>query len=378
MNSLSHLTVLRGILTDPLMRAFAESDRQTFLSLLYECGAEENFTAYLENAVLTDENPFSKLCASGKTPSSYLTEAFIADLKELKSALDAATPIGYAKGSGNAMFGNWDAETADTLSRYYASNGFGRYLFHKAFRFECGEPVPIAFPSAIALSDLKGYEREKEEIENNLESFTAGLPFSDMLLYGDRGTGKSSTVHAFVNRYFSRKLRLVEISKEEIPSLPRLKTKLASVPMFFIIFIDDFSLAETDERISLLKASLQGSMEGHVENVMIVATSNRRHIVDERFDSRRDSVHRNDNEQELLSLSDRFGLTVLFSPTNKESYLSIVRELAADAQLRLQEEELFFLAERWALIKGGRSPRKARQFIDFASSREKRGLKIEF
>ena len=218
---------------------------------------------------------------------------------------------------------------------------------------------------------------KKKEVRDNFESFVAGLPYADMLLYGDRGTGKSSTVHAMINLYADKKLRLVEIDKENILSLPMLKTKLADVPMKFVVFIDDFSLREDDDRVSTLKAALQGSMEGHVGNVMIVATSNRRHIVEENFATRMDSVHAGDSEEELLSLSDRFGITVLFASVNKQSYLSIVHAIATDMQVKTSAETLDLLAERWAILRGGRSPRRARQFVEFVYACEQKGVPVE-
>ena len=240
-----------------------------------------------------------------------------------------------------------------------------------------GELRPILTPSRVTLSDLKGYESEKAEVRDNFENFVSGLPYSDMLLYGDRGTGKSSTVHAMVNAFAEKKLRLVEIDKENILALPRLRAMLSAEPMKFVVFIDDFSLREEDDRVSTLKAALQGSMEGHAGNVMIVATSNRRHIVEENFSSRMNSVHAGDSEEELLSLSDRFGITVLFSTTGKQEYLAIVRALAADAGLKTDGEELSLLAERWALVRGGRSPRRARQFVDYLYACERKGKKAE-
>ena len=196
-------------------------------------------------------------------------------------------------------------------------------------------------------------------------------------MYGDRGTGKSSTVHAMVNLFRGQKLRLVEIAKENVLALPELKTRLAAEPMKFVVFIDDFSLQESDDRVSTLKAALQGSMEGHVGNVMIVATSNRRHIVEENFSSRMNSVHMGDSEEELLSVSDRFGITVLFAATNKQEYLAIVRAVAADMGLKTPAEILESLAERWALVRGGRSPRRARQFVDYAYACEQKGREID-
>lgn len=186
-----------------------------------------------------------------------------------------------------------------------------------------------------------------------------------MLLYGDKGTGKSSTIHAMLNKYAERGLRAVEIPKEQIREINALKETLASLPFKFMIFIDDLSLEEHDEKVASLKASLEGSMNEKSANVMIAATSNRRHILKENFSDRDNSVHASDTMAEQLSLSDRFGLTVLFSSTGKAEYLSIVRQLSKDRDIGTADEELCSLAERWALSKGGRSPRRAKQFVDY-------------
>ena len=198
-----------------------------------------------------------------------------------------------------------------------------------------------------------------------------------MLLYGDRGTGKSSTVHAMLNRYFESGLRIVELNKENMLDLPKLRQILSSNPLRFIIFIDDLSLNEGDDKISGLKAALEGSVAGKTDNTMIVATSNRRHIVKESLSDRENSVHVNDSLQEQLSLSDRFGITVLFSSTGKAEYLSIVAGLCADYKIEYNEH-IADLAERWALSKGGRSPRRARQFADLALSCIKKHEEIGF
>ena len=378
---LSGLTVLSGILNDPLIAAFAAADgkksKVQFLRRLYERGAETSFAAYVANAVLADENAFSRVCAAGKRPSSYVRGAYLNDLALIRETLDEAEEEGFCKGKLPAPFGSTDEATVRRLSALYRKEGYGRYLLHDAFRFCEGELVPVLSPSETTLSDLKGYEREKAEVRDNFENFVRGLPYADMLLYGDRGTGKSSTVHAMVNLFRGQKLRLVEIAKENVLALPELKTRLAAEPMKFVVFIDDFSLQESDDRVSTLKAALQGSMEGHVGNVMIVATSNRRHIVEENFSSRMNSVHMGDSEEELLSLSDRFGMTVLFAATNKQEYLAIVRAVAADMGLKTPAEVLESLAERWALVRGGRSPRRARQFVDYAYACEQKGREID-
>lgn len=378
---LSGLTVLHGILRDPLIAAFAAVDgkksRTQFLRKLYERRAETAFASYVADAVLSDENAFSKACAACGRASSFVREAYLADIRLIGEALENAEEDGFRMGKAPAPFGNWDETTVRRLAALYKKNGYGRYLLHDAFRFQAGELVPIFSPSDVSLADLKGYAREKAEVKDNFENFVRGLPYADMLLYGDRGTGKSSTVHAMVNLFRTQKLRLVEIAKENVLALPVLKTRLADEPMKFVVFIDDFSLQESDDRVSTLKAALQGSMEGHVGNVMIVATSNRRHIVEENFSSRMNSVHAGDSEEELLSLSDRFGITVLFAATNKEAYLAIVRELAADMGLKTPAETLDALAERWALIRGGRSPRRARQFVDYVYACEHKDAEID-
>ncbi len=371
--------VLDGIFQNEAVEAFAvyselqsEENRSRFLRAIFRVGAQDDFLKYLSYVIVSNENAFSRACAKGE-PSPYLVEAYANDLKEIDRAVACLNEGGFCKGSFAHRLRTRDLDAAWRMQEYYAQNGYGVYLNYTAFRFANGELSPILTPSTVTLSDLKGFEREKEEVRDNFENFVRGLPYSDMLLYGDRGTGKSSTVHAMVNEFYMQKLRLVELNKEELLTLPRLKSILADVPMKFIVFIDDFSLSESDDRFSTLKASLQGTMEGCANNVMIVATSNRRHIVEENFDTRNNSVHAADSEQELLSLADRFGITVLFTSTNKHDYLYIVHELAKDEGVKLSGERLDLLAERWALLKGGRSPRRAKQFIGYVSASEQKG-----
>lgn len=379
-----NLTVLTGMLSDPLIAAFkdyrnrpTELSRANFLHELFERRAENNFSEYVSKVVLSDENAFSRTCAAGETISPFLQKAYINDLVEIGKALDF-TSSDFAMGSPASPIKSWDEKAANLLYGYYQSTGYGKYLSYAEFRYD---PVlgiiPITAPVAVKLGDLKGYEHEKAEVYDNLENFVKGLPCSDMLLYGDRGTGKSSTVHAMTDAFFSQKLRLVEISKGNIADLTKLKDILSSIPLRFLIFIDDFSLGEQDDRISMLKVALQGSAE-RAENVMIVATSNRRHIVEESLSSRENSLHREENEQDLLSLSDRFGVTVLYSATNKADYLSIVHALAKDVKLKYSVETLDSLAERWALLKGGRSPRRAKQLVGFLIACQKKGKEPNF
>lgn len=383
-----YFTVLRNLENDPLLNKYfryrdenTEEAKADFLGELYAVGAQDNLTAYITDKILCDENPFSVAAAKGQKASQFIVKSYKRDLRTIQEILNNDFPYSYyAIGMTHAPFYTpWNGGTTiNLLKRFYAAHGYGIYIKNKAFRYEGGKLSPIASTSDVQLSDLKDYEREKKLISENIESFLKGLPYSDMLLYGERGTGKSSTVHAMLNRYFSEGLRIVELSKENILLLPRLESMLSENPLKFMIYIDDLSLSGGDERISSLKAALEGSMEGYSKNVMIVATSNRRHIVDEKFSSREDSVHSGDSMQEELSLSDRFGLSVLFTTTTKDEYLSIVGQLADDAEVKCERQKLNALAEQWALRKGGRSPRRARQFIDLVISSEAKNIPIEF
>ncbi len=352
-----------------------------FLAELYEYGGETALLKTVGDLVLYDENPFSRAAAAGKS-SVFLRSAFAEDVKTLFSAAEKAEERSggkyFCSGERNEHFSADPEKDALRLEGFYRRYGYGDYVRYGAFLFKDGNIAPIENAPDIRLSDLKDYEEEKRLIAANIENLIAGLPALDMLLYGERGTGKSSTVHAMANEYFAEGLRIVELSKEQLLSLPLLKEKLGAVPLKFIIYIDDLSLTEGDERFTSLKAALEGSFGVKGKNTIVCATSNRRHIVKESFSDRRDSIHENECMQEQLSLSDRFGLTVLFSSTNKAQYLSIVNQLADDCGLKTPREELFRLAEQWAISKGGRSPRRARQFIDSAYAAEQRKMALEF
>ena len=376
------LLILYRLKDDTLLSSFFDwkargADAQTvFLRNLYDAGAQDDFSKYVKDKILYDENVFSVSCA-GKTPlSPYVERAYAADVEKLISL------VYETAGNGFFRIGNALPQSADGFLRYakgiYERYGYGDFIRYRAFGYEGGKLIPVENPPTVALSDLKDYREEKKIISSNIENFLNGLSHADMLLYGERGTGKSSTVHAMLNRYFEEGLRLVELSKENMLALSELKEKLGKIPLKFLVYIDDLSLNAGDGRISSLKASLEGGAAGNTQNSMIVATSNRRHIIDEKFSLRADSVHAGDSMQEELSLSDRFGVSVLFSSTDKAQYLSIVRQLADERRLPATPEELELSAERWAIAKGGRSPRRARQFIDLADSCLSKGLPISF
>lgn len=338
------LTVLKNIERDEIFKNFIayiktgdEGSYSDFLYSLFDKEAQDNFAAYTADKILYDENPFSVSAASGKPLSPYLERAFKNDLRKIYDCIYSKKgSVDYNTGEASAPFsGDWgNDKTIGNLKDFYAAHGYGKYINYRAFSYRDGELTPIENASSVRLSDLKDYENEKKIISDNIENLLKGYPHSDMLLYGERGTGKSSTMHAMINRYFPDGLRIVELSKENMLDLNLLKSKLSEIPLKFIIYLDDLSLNGGDERISSLKAALEGSMDGHATNTMIVATSNRRHIIDEKFSSRDDSVHSGDSLQEELSLSDRFGISVLFTTTTKPQYLSIINQLADDARVK--------------------------------------------
>lgn len=393
------LILLRDVMQDRALSAFADAIRHDdlksyalALELLLEEDMQNSLAAYMTDKILHCDNLFARRSFAG-TATPEIRQAYAHDLHILQKLAECAAhpPEKIAKaiaagfpslseGAANEILGKtWgDEKTLDRLSQFHARNGYGIFIGNKAFTFENGRLKPVRNTSCVTLADLKDYETEKKAIVDNTVSFLRGLPCSNMLLYGDKGTGKSSTIHAVLNQYAEQGLRAVEIPKDRIKEIDAVKEVLVGLPFKFFLFIDDLSLEERDDKVTSLKASLEGSLSEKGSNVMIVATSNRRHILKENFSDRENSVHARDTMEEQLSLSDRFGLTVCFSSTGKAEYLSIVRQLAADRKLEIGEEELFALAERWALVKGGRSPRRAKQFIDYVYACTAKQIPIEF
>ena len=230
---------------------------------------------------------------------------------------------------------------------------------------EDGQITPVQNPDETKLSDLIDYEREQKVIMDNTKALLEGLPAANILLTGDAGTGKSSTVKAVVNELCDNGLRIIEVRKEQLHGIPKILDELTKNPLKFILFIDDLSFTKDDDNFSALKAILEGSVSAKSNNVVIYATSNRRHLVKENFSDREgDDVHFNDTMQELLSLSERFGIQLTFSRPDKATYLDIVHNLADKQAITYDTEKLDTAAEKFALKRGTRSARAAKQFID--------------
>ncbi|WP_224411621.1 ATP-binding protein [Oscillatoria salina] len=264
---------------------------------------------------------------------------------------------------------NW-ADAIPELARYYQEKGTGLFAQYKALRWQQNQLIGIPNPDPIQLEEIVGYEYQKENLLKNTEFLLAGYSALHVLLYGSRGSGKSSLVKALLQKFRDSKLRLIEVAKSELKDLPIIVEKLRNLPQKFIIFVDDLSFEEDDEAFKALKVVLEGNVTARAQNVVVYATSNRRHLVREFFRDRprprdNDEVHPWDTVQEKLSFSDRFGLTLTFEPANQDTYLEIVRHLAKLEKIVISNEELEFQAKQWATRHNGRSGRTARQFIDF-------------
>lgn len=256
-------------------------------------------------------------------------------------------------------FGNCEG-----LCQLYRKHGFGYFARANAYQIVDNQFQPIEHPDPIRLTDLKGYTLEKKTIRDNTLALLAGKTSNNILLYGDKGCGKSSTVKAIANEYADRGLKIIEMPMSEIQAFPMICERIAHSPFKFILFLDDLTFNSEDERFVALKAFIEGGVAGKPNNLVIYATSNRRHIIREKFSEREgDDIHRRDAMESAASLSDRFGIQITFSKPVKNEYLSIVEQLAEDYGLTLDSDKLHLLAERFATRRGGRSPRTARQFI---------------
>lgn len=260
---------------------------------------------------------------------------------------------------------------AEDLAGHWHTHGLGLFALHRAARWSSrdgGRLEPLTHPDPIRLSDLVAYDTERAPLLRNTERFLTGYPAHHVLIYGERGTGKSSTVKALLQAYGDRGLRLVEIGKDDLDDLSRVLVLLRDHPQRFILFVDDLSFEEQETQYKALKAALEGRVEAWPTNVVLYVTTNRRHLVKERFSDREPpeegEIRPRDTMEEKQSLSDRFGLHVTFPSPDQQRYVTIAHSLARAHGINLPEDELRRRAIQWTLWHNGRSCRSARQFID--------------
>lgn len=375
---------------------------------LFNANKDLSFREYIVDEMLLDHNPYNVgLEVRGELPSfidngvrnelKVLSEIvkvnskvikeimkekysdISSDVERIDSLIDwginekkyvAKTQMPYELIKEKLMNSSDWTECLRDLSKFHRENGTGRAPAYSAFvweRFENeeeGHLREITNPDPIRLSELIGYEEQKKDIINNTVNFINGIPSNNLLLYGSRGTGKSSTVKAILNEYYDKGLRLIEVDKEQLSDFTRIIRLLRHKKQKFIIFVDDLVFEENEASYSALKTILEGRIENRPSNILIYATTNRRHLIKEKF-SDRDEVHGRDTQEEQLSLADRFGITISFFAPNQKEFLKIVDGLAESRKLDVDVETLHSEALKWEKWYNGRSPRSARQFLDW-------------
>ena len=385
------LVVFRSLLDDPVVARLVDlTDRMEagapgygpvcdavaqFEAALFE--HTTNWGSYLSAAVLEAETVCVRQAASG-TLAPALQTALDSELAFLQALCgltldELLAAAGSATGQAQelAFLPRWETSSIDLPAAYaqrmseVGKKGYGMFAKHHVFTVENGQLVPVKYPDPQRLSELPGYEKEREKVIANTKALLAGMPANNVLLYGDAGTGKSSAVKAIANEFAPEGLRLVEVKKNQLYQIPDLMDKLAANPLKFILFIDDLSFTANDDNFAALKAILEGSVGGRAKNIAVYATSNRRHLIKETLTDRTgDDIHEADTRQELMSLSARFGLTVTFQRPEKARFENILAELAKQHGIDMPMDQLLVKAEAFAIRAGGRSPRVAKQFIE--------------
>ena len=394
-----------------IRRIYAEIKR--LLDLATKYGFDQNlWHNYLTFLLITNENSFSLTAerrGAGEGTVNHFAKSdfrifrnlFRFDFSEIENALgiDCFSTISnyraIAKSEKNyyrsvsekvQWLSNQLANVQDEdefftlVTDFYRMHGVGMFGLNRAFRIKNeGNGVmflPINNTDKIMLSDMVGYEIQKKALTENTEAFLRGIPANNVLLYGDAGTGKSSCVKALINEYYADGLRMIEIYKHQFGELSEIIATVKNRNYRFIIFIDDLSFEETELEYKFLKAVIEGGVETRPDNILIYATSNRRHLIKETWNDRNDmefekELHRSDTMEEKLSLSARFGVTINFNAPNRQLFHDIVKELAKRRpNIHIDEAELLNLANRWEIRHGGISGRTAQQFINYLEGRE--------
>lgn len=401
---LDQLIIFRGILQNDLLQTLRNEKTESvktaeLIRIAEELSIEGNILIeYLLHLIAEDENIFSIMAekSSGAVGSS-LMRAAVHDVEILKAFFQHSAEINNI----NGFLRNYqptsrktrpylsplrdvllDQSTryapehaAEFLADHYVRHGYGDMVRYSVFRWEIENGlVPVRYPDRVQMDDLVGYERQKAVLSQNTAAFVHGKPANNVLLVGSRGTGKSSSVKALLNQYAEMGLRLVEITKHDLKHLSVIMQTLRERGKKFILFMDDLSFEEFEVEYRHLKSMMEGGVETKPDNVLIYATSNRRHLVKETWSDRTgansEDIHSWDTVNEKISLSDRFGITLTFAPPNQDEYLRIVESMARKRNIRLPVSELRAEAIKWETAHSGRSGRIAQQFIAHIEGKE--------
>ncbi|MCH5269341.1 MAG: ATP-binding protein [Lachnospiraceae bacterium] len=397
-----------------------KQEREEWKSLFYHCahrlldlagshGFYGNlWHCYLTNLLVNHENSYSMSCEiRGETEGSIndvalhdikiFKEFFDADIESLLQTLDAEDCrilLDYEASEQESKVYNarickricnlakefkncrTESEMKAALTAFYKDYGVGRFGLHKSFRVvhkEDGVHIePILNIAHVKLSDLVGYDLPKQKLVENTEAFVCGRKANNCLLFGDAGTGKSSSIKGIINEYYDRGLRIIEVYKHQFRDLNDVISQIKNRNYKFIIYMDDLSFEDFEIEYKYLKAVIEGGLEKKPENVLIYATSNRRHLVREKYSDKEDRVddlHKGDTVSEKLSLVARFGVTIYFGAPDRKLFREIVLTLAERNGIDMDEEKLLAEANKWELNHGGLSGRTAQQFIDYLAGR---------
>ncbi len=419
-------TVLRDFteMIEALQQGTIERDRETYRGMFYDAlnrlvemanryGFSGNLWCnYLTYLLVNKENAFSTSCEivghvegsinqMAKHDFIRFKELFDFDIRVFDRIFDSgdgAIITDYRNtDSSNKLFnkrirdrigelsaklqnvGTVDEFMEDMIS-FYKDFGVGKLGLHKAFRIARVngkvEIVPITNIAHVHLGDLVGYEIAKKKLIDNTEAFVQGRKANNCLLYGDAGTGKSSSIKGILNEYYDQGLRIIEVYKHQFQDLNELIAQIKNRNYKFIIYMDDLSFEEFETEYKYLKAVIEGGLEKKPDNILIYATSNRRHLIKETYGDKegiREDMHTSDTVQEKLSLVYRFGVTIYFGAPDKKQFQKIVTTLADRYGVRMPEDELLLEANKWELNHGGLSGRTAQQFIDYLLGRPEQG-----
>lgn len=349
----------------------------SFVSVLYNLRSDADLSGAIWDALVDDMNPFLRHRINEVVNPDEATKLSTLITLTAERELELLSEIGSYTSTKfkdemyyDGYLPDFRSSNIDFKERYMelinniGTKGYGIFSKYLMFKIDNGEIVPVKRPDPISTDDLFCYEMQREKVLNNTKAFLDGKPAADVFLYGDAGTGKSSTVKAVAREFADRGLRLVELPKPELDNLSRVIEELSQIPMKFILFFDDITFDADDDRIGILKSILEGAASGDRKNIAIYATSNRRHMIKETFSSRSDEIHATDTIAEQTSLSERFGLRILFEKPNKFTFINIIKNMCDARGIAYDEKELELKAEQAALRAGGRSNRLARQFVD--------------
>lgn len=373
------LFIFNKIEDDPCIKGIMDKDNAVVLRNIIEFSETEGVTEssikeYVATRLACDDNILSLLARSDKKIGDDLYRLAMFDIEQIYKKL-FSTQIKYKpSGNGTGFFRGYvnsiksitasesAQELLDKLIEHYRTLGNGILAKYIAFRYD-GELIGIADNEKIVFDDLVGLEYQKQVLLDNTEAFVEGKRANNVLLFGDRGTGKSSSVKALLNMFCDRGLRVIEMPKNCIQDIPKLSKELEQSPHKYIIFLDDLTFEPNETEYRALKVAMEGQLQANPDNVLIYATSNRRHLIRENWADRQGGeMHVNDQMQETLSLAERFGISLVFSAPNQKEYLKIVAELLKNHGIEINgdiEKE----AVVWQMNYGGRSARCAKQFV---------------